>query len=498
MWTIVSCRHITSPSTSRLGAFAQPCVEIMIKLPSCLEEKGGLSDNTGNEVRVAVRGGTTVLEVTVALCGNVTGDTDGSTTVGNTGREVANVAGLVPTGKTLVVVGTVNGDVLVVSLGELLNGSLDGLHTTLLAHRLGRVVGVATSSVPVTGDGLGVERDLDTPLLGHSDEEVTGEGEVVTHLDTLARADLELPLGGHDLGVDTRDVDTGVEAGAVVSLDEVTGKDLTGTSTTVVRALGTRETSLGPAERTVVHVKERVLLLETEPRLLSGNLGHDLVALVSVVGLIGGAIVVVALGKNDDVVTTTERVGVVGSGTEVDIRVTAGGLVGGGTVEVPLLEILERLDGAVEGGGLASDLTCTGRRSRRRRFQAYCQLSRSNQGRASCMGLADWLLAGRLHEQDHRTASSSCWRAELTIAVNPDVLGHDLATLVKLEVRADKACWRSLKNIRGKGRIAMWSETVSVCIAKRDSCQNHKIASNDGYRRIATQLNQLCKLPICR
>ena len=289
----------------------------------------------------------------------MTGNSDGSTTVGNTRRKVTDVASLVLTSETLVVVSTVDGNVLVVALGELLDGSLNGLHTALLAHRLGRVIGVATSTVPVTGNSLGVERDLDTPLLSDSDEEVTGEGEMVTHLDTLARADLELPLGRHDLGVDTRDVDTSEQAGTVVSLDEVTGEDLAGTGTTVVRTLGAGETALGPAVRAIVHVKERVLLFETEPGLLGRDLGHDLVALVSVVGLVGGTVVVVALGKDNDVVTATEGVGVVSGGTEVDIRVAAGSLVGGGTVKVPFLEVLERLDGAVKCGGLAADLTGT-------------------------------------------------------------------------------------------------------------------------------------------
>ncbi|KAI3479577.1 hypothetical protein L1887_58390 [Cichorium endivia] len=297
------------------------------------KQQGGLGNDTSDEVRVAVRGRATVLEVTVALRGNVTGDADRSAAVGNTGREVANVAGLVLARETLVVVGTVDGNVLVVALGELLDGSLDGLHAALLAHRVGRVVGVAASTVPVTGDGLGVERDLDAPLLSHADEEVARKGEVVAHLDTLARADLELPLGRHDLGVDARDVDTGVEAGAVVGLDEVTGEDLAGTGTAVVGTLGAGETALGPARP-----------------------GHDLVALVAVVRLVGGAVVVVALGENNDVVTATEGVGVVGGGAEVDIRVAAGGLVGGGAVKVPLLEVLERLDGAVKGGGLATDL----------------------------------------------------------------------------------------------------------------------------------------------
>lgn len=95
------------------------------------------------------------------------------------------MARLVTAGETEVVVLTVDLDVLGVALAELLNGVLNGLHAALLAHRLGRVVGVASSTVPVTGDGLGVEGDLDAPLLGHTEEEVTGDDEGVTHLDAL-------------------------------------------------------------------------------------------------------------------------------------------------------------------------------------------------------------------------------------------------------------------------------------------------------------------------
>lgn len=139
------------------------------------------------------------------------------------------MAGLVPASQSEVVVFTVDSDVLVVPLRELLDGSLDGLHSSGLTHRLGGVVGVGTSTVPVSLERLGVERDLDAPLLSNADKEVTGHPEVVAHGDTLTGADLVFPLGRHHLGVDTRDVDTGVEACAVVSLNEITGEDLAGT-----------------------------------------------------------------------------------------------------------------------------------------------------------------------------------------------------------------------------------------------------------------------------
>lgn len=154
------------------------------------------------------------------------GNTDGGTAVGDTRAEVADVASLVATSKTKVIVITVNSNVLVVPLGQLLDGLLDGLHSSGLTHGLGRVVGMAASTIPVTLEWLGVEGDLDAPLLGNTDKEVAGHPEVVTHGDTLTGTNLELPLRRHHLCIDTANVNAGVETSTVVSLDEVTGEDL--------------------------------------------------------------------------------------------------------------------------------------------------------------------------------------------------------------------------------------------------------------------------------
>ena len=159
----------------------------------------------------------------------MTGNTDTCTTVSDTRAEGADVGGLVTTAQAQLVVLAVDGDVLVVLFGELLDGGLDSLDTALLPHRLGGVVGVAAGTVPVTGQGLGVEGHLDVELFGDAGEEESGHPEMVSHVDTLAWADLELPLGRHDFGVDTADVHAGVEAGTVVGLDEITSEDLSGT-----------------------------------------------------------------------------------------------------------------------------------------------------------------------------------------------------------------------------------------------------------------------------
>lgn len=164
-----------------------------------------------------------------------------------------------------------------------------------------------------------------------------------------AWADLVLPLGGHDLSVDTGDVDTGVQAGTVVGLDDVTAVDLAGTDTTVVRALGTGETTTGPAVGPAIGTEEGVLLLKTEPELLLGVGLHQAGGIVTVVELVGAAIGIPGLAENEDVVTLAEGVGEDGDGAQVDIGVVTGGLAGGGTVEVPLGELLNGLDGLGEG-----------------------------------------------------------------------------------------------------------------------------------------------------
>ena len=176
-----------------------------------------------------VGGWAAVLQVAEALRGDVTGNTDGRATVGNARAEAADVAGFMAAGETEVVVLAVHSDVLVVLLRELLDGGVDRLDATGVAHRLRRVVGVRTGAVPVASQGLRVEGDRDAPLLGYADEEVTSHPEVVAHGDALTRADLELPLRGHDLRVDPTDVDTSVQAAAVVGLNQIAGEDLAGT-----------------------------------------------------------------------------------------------------------------------------------------------------------------------------------------------------------------------------------------------------------------------------
>lgn len=99
------------------------------------------------------------------------------------------------------------------------------------------------------------------------------------------------------------------------------------TNTAIVRALRTREATLRPTIRRAISIKECVLLFKTEPCNLIFGLLHDLCCVMTVVSLVGCAVIVVSLGEDENVVATTEGVLEDGSWSEVDVGVMTGSLV---------------------------------------------------------------------------------------------------------------------------------------------------------------------------
>ena len=96
--------------------------------------------------------------------------------------------------------------------------------------------------------------------------------QLIGNLDRPQWADLELPLTGHDLGVDARDRQAGGQAGVQVGLDQGPAVDVVGAHPAVVRALGRRVAGvLREAERPAA-LEQGVLLLDPEQRLLPGVL----------------------------------------------------------------------------------------------------------------------------------------------------------------------------------------------------------------------------------
>lgn len=95
------------------------------------------------------------------------------------------------------------------------------------------------------------------------------------------------------------------------------------TNTAIVGTLGTREASLRPAEWLVIRIKEGVLLLETEPGFVFLDGVHHLLGMMTVVSPVGSTVVVVAFGKDKDVVATTEGIPEDGGWAKVDIGIVA-------------------------------------------------------------------------------------------------------------------------------------------------------------------------------
>lgn len=77
-----------------------------------------------------------------------------------------------------------------VMLAQFFDSFLDLADAVLGAHRLRREIGVGAGTVPRSVDGFRVERRDDTVLLGHAVKNETGDPEVVTGTDSLARSDL--------------------------------------------------------------------------------------------------------------------------------------------------------------------------------------------------------------------------------------------------------------------------------------------------------------------
>ena len=120
-----------------------------------------------------------------------------------------------------------------------------------------------------------------------------------------------------------------------MSFHNVTAIDAASSDTTVVWALRTRESILGPAIWPAVMAKEGILLLKTKPELVLGIRFHQPCGLVTVVEFVGASIRIPGLTHHNDVGLQAKRIGEDRDGADVDIGVPAWGLAGRRAVEIP-------------------------------------------------------------------------------------------------------------------------------------------------------------------
>ncbi len=154
-------------------------------------------------------------------------------------------------------------------------------------------------------------------------------------LNALARPDLKFPLSRHDLCVDTRDLDSSIQTGLVMSLNDVSAVDLACSNAAVIRPLGSWESSYRPAIWPAVQTKESVFLLQPKPRLLRSIGVHQPRGLMTIIEFIRSSVMVPAFTHDEDVVALAEGIGIDGDGAKVDIGVAARSLAAGGTVKIP-------------------------------------------------------------------------------------------------------------------------------------------------------------------
>ena len=90
--------------------------------------------------------------------------------------------------------------------------------------------------------------------------------------------------------------------------DNISAVDLSSSDGTVVRALRTRVTALGPAIWPAIRTKQGVFLFETEPYVLFSVGLHQPSSVMPVIEFIRASVVVPGFTQNEDVVTTAEGI----------------------------------------------------------------------------------------------------------------------------------------------------------------------------------------------
>mmetsp|Transcript_4538 Transcript_4538/g.13731 ORF Transcript_4538/g.13731 Transcript_4538/m.13731 type:complete len:383 (-) Transcript_4538:19-1167(-) len=328
------------PSFSSFFLFLpRPSLKLLGFLHSSLGEDG-LEEQEGHGVGVDVGARPPVLQVSLTLDLDLAWDPDAGSPIRDSGPEGVNVAGLVEPGQPLLVTEAILGDVLLVSLGELLDGIVDGVDSALVPHRLGREVGVGAGSVPVSLHRLWIKSAHDSHVLAEPVQEPPGDHHAVAELERADGSDLVLPLAWHDLSVDAADLDSGLDAGIQVGLGEGPAVDSLVTGAAVEGSLGSWVAALWPAEHPAVGAKHGVLLLESvEGLLVVDLLVEDLGEPVPGVGGVGVSVGGENLAQHEDVVISPDWVRAGEDGPQEAVRVVSLGLAGGGPIEGPHREV---------------------------------------------------------------------------------------------------------------------------------------------------------------
>ena len=227
------------------------------------------------------------------------------------------------------------GNVQLDLLAELLAGLHDDFVTPVGSHRLGRVIRVAACAVPVALHRLRLERDDHAVFLGDAVKQVTGHVQVVAHLEQTRGTDLELPLAGHDLRVDSCELETRRQAGIDMIVGNFAAENAIRAGTAVVGALGSRVTAVGETGGVSLDGHHRVFLLDSEPGILGFELRSGFHRGRAIVGVTRTPIGVVDLAQDEQAIAPAQRVGAGEHGFQHAVRGVPFGLLRGRPIETP-------------------------------------------------------------------------------------------------------------------------------------------------------------------
>lgn len=316
------------------------------------------NEHPGDDVRVNVSSRAPVLKIAAASFECVVTDTARCPAVCDAPTEDVDGSRFMLAGETGVVALTVRRDMLFVLLSELLERWDDGgLVASRSAHGCSREVGMASCAVPVSLDRLWCVGNIKMIHLRDSLKQIAGHPEHVTLLNAGGGTDLILPLAGCDLGVDAGDLDSSVDAGLEVGVDDVAAVHLGARNAAVVRALslGLRAIFREADWQVSFRVHDEVLLLEAEPWLEFCRPLHSLGTRIARVGGERDACRGVGIAHNENVGGAAERIREDSLRLEDHLGVLSRCLIGGRAVIVPLWELGHILRDSLEDTSLTAE-----------------------------------------------------------------------------------------------------------------------------------------------
>lgn len=158
-------------------------------------EHTGADQSVADGIGIAIAAGPPVLQVTLLVLGDATGNANADVSIGHPSAKVVNVAGLAFAGQPALVVLSstriVRLDMPEVLLAELVDCLLDLGDTVVAAHRLRREVGMGTGAVPRAVHRFRVQGDDHTVLFGDAVQNESGDPQIVSGVNARARSHLD-------------------------------------------------------------------------------------------------------------------------------------------------------------------------------------------------------------------------------------------------------------------------------------------------------------------